>query len=155
MEKQKLGWGAAHLVPEGAPAAWGARLIITQSGDVDMVHDRQHALVEGRRVKVDIYPLLRRDGSRIRMATKVTHPDGRVLHFVERLPKRAAIAQATKHFDLADAVADFQAARIEKYEFYARTADYPAAQVASAADIPIDVVLDRRRYLRQLAEMTL
>lgn len=37
----KLGWGARDLVPEEAKAAWGARLIITQSGDVDIVHDRQ------------------------------------------------------------------------------------------------------------------
>jgi hypothetical protein len=41
---QKLGWGAAALVPEGAKAAWGARMIITQSGDVDLVYDRQHAV---------------------------------------------------------------------------------------------------------------
>ena len=42
--KEKLGWGAAHLVPENASAAWGARLIITQAGDVDIVGDRQHAV---------------------------------------------------------------------------------------------------------------
>jgi hypothetical protein len=42
--QEKLGWGAAHLVPEGAKAAWGARLIVTQTGDVDIVHDRQHAV---------------------------------------------------------------------------------------------------------------
>jgi hypothetical protein len=41
---EKLGWGAAHLVPAEAPAAWGARLIVMQSGDVDMVGNRQHAI---------------------------------------------------------------------------------------------------------------
>jgi hypothetical protein len=42
--QEKLGWGAANLVPDNAQAAWGARLIITQTGDVDIVHDRQHAV---------------------------------------------------------------------------------------------------------------
>jgi hypothetical protein len=42
--QEKLGWGAAHLLPDNATAAWGARLIITQTGDVDIVHDRQHAV---------------------------------------------------------------------------------------------------------------
>jgi hypothetical protein len=36
-----LGFGLSAAVPENAPAAWGARLIVTQSGDVDLVPDRQ------------------------------------------------------------------------------------------------------------------
>lgn len=39
--REKLGWGAERLVPEEAPAAWGARLIVTQTGQVDMLGDRQ------------------------------------------------------------------------------------------------------------------
>lgn len=39
----KLAFGATQLVPDDAPAAWGARLIVTRSGDVDMLHDRQSA----------------------------------------------------------------------------------------------------------------
>jgi hypothetical protein len=57
--REKLGWGAAHLVPENAPAAWGARLIVTQTGDVDIVGDRQHAV--GAEDDIDI--LLNRLGN--------------------------------------------------------------------------------------------
>jgi hypothetical protein len=41
---QKLGWGAAELVPQGAKAAWGARMIIGQDGRAELVGDRQHAV---------------------------------------------------------------------------------------------------------------
>lgn len=34
-------WGLAHVVPEDAIAAWGARLIVTQDGDTDLLGDRQ------------------------------------------------------------------------------------------------------------------
>jgi hypothetical protein len=34
-------WGQSHVVPEDAIAAWGARMIVTQQGDVDMLPDRQ------------------------------------------------------------------------------------------------------------------
>jgi hypothetical protein len=50
--QEKLGWGAAHLVPENVPAAWGARLIVTQTGDVDIVHDRQHAIGDSKSIQV-------------------------------------------------------------------------------------------------------
>jgi hypothetical protein len=100
-------------------------------------------------MKVDSYPLHAANGARIRMATKVEDSQGRVLHFLERVPRREAIAQAASHFELADAVSAFHNGEMEKYPFYAATAKFPAAQVASAAGIPLDVVLDRRRYLQQ------
>lgn len=34
-------WGLAHVVPDNALAAWGARLIVTQDGGVDFLWDRQ------------------------------------------------------------------------------------------------------------------
>lgn len=34
-------WGLTYVVPDDAIAAWGARLIVTQDGHVDMVPDRQ------------------------------------------------------------------------------------------------------------------
>lgn len=34
-------WGLGYVVPEDAIAAWGARLIVTQAGDVDILWDRQ------------------------------------------------------------------------------------------------------------------
>lgn len=37
----KPAWGLAYVVPPDAIAAWGARLIVTQDGDVDMLPDRQ------------------------------------------------------------------------------------------------------------------
>ena len=33
-------WGLPHVVPDDAIAAWGARLIVTQQGAVDLVPDR-------------------------------------------------------------------------------------------------------------------
>lgn len=33
-----------YRVPDGVTAAWGARLIVTQDGDVDLVYDRQDAV---------------------------------------------------------------------------------------------------------------
>lgn len=33
-------WGSPNVVPEGAIAAWGARLIVTQDGQVDLLWDR-------------------------------------------------------------------------------------------------------------------
>lgn len=41
---EKLAWGANDLLPEGVPAAWGARLIVGQDGYVDLVPDRQDAV---------------------------------------------------------------------------------------------------------------
>lgn len=34
-------YGLAYVVPDDAIAAWGARLIVTQQGDVDFLPDRQ------------------------------------------------------------------------------------------------------------------
>lgn len=39
---------------------------------------------------------------------------------------------------------------IEKYEFYWATRFYSAERVAKAARVDVEVVRDRRRYLRQL-----
>lgn len=33
-------WGLPYVVPEDAIAAWGARLIVTQTGEVDTLPDR-------------------------------------------------------------------------------------------------------------------
>ena len=44
--------------------------------------------------KVETYRLVASNGRHIRLATKVTLADGRVVKFMERMPKRAAIAQA-------------------------------------------------------------
>lgn len=38
-----LKWGYNNL-PEGVTAAWGARVIITQLGEVDLLHDRQSVI---------------------------------------------------------------------------------------------------------------
>lgn len=43
---------------------------------------------------VETYPLTAANGRHIRQATKVTFPDGRVVKFGERVPKRMAIQQA-------------------------------------------------------------
>ena len=50
-ERRKI-WGASWLVPDEAPAAWGARLIVTQTGDVDMLPDRQNAVGDDDAVSV-------------------------------------------------------------------------------------------------------
>jgi hypothetical protein len=34
-------WGLKYVVPDNAIAAWGARTIVTQQGDVDFLPDRQ------------------------------------------------------------------------------------------------------------------
>lgn len=47
-------------------------------------------------------------------------------------------------------VARWSAGEIDKFEFDAATARYPALQVARVADVPVEVVRKRRRYLRQL-----
>lgn len=44
----QLDFGLNEMVPEGAPVAWGARLIVTQDGCVDLPPDRQGAAGEGR-----------------------------------------------------------------------------------------------------------
>lgn len=41
MNAVKPRWGLHHVVPDSAIAAWGARLIVTQDGEVDMLPDRQ------------------------------------------------------------------------------------------------------------------
>lgn len=38
-----LRFGANQYIPDGLKAAWGARLIVSQGGMVDLVHDRQDA----------------------------------------------------------------------------------------------------------------
>lgn len=44
----RLPFGLSEAIPEGVTAAWGARLIVTQDGDVDLPSDRQGAAGEGR-----------------------------------------------------------------------------------------------------------
>jgi hypothetical protein len=51
---------------------------------------------------------------------------------------------------LERAVRLFNIGAMGKYEFYHATRHYSAKQVAEASGIDIDVVRDRRRYLRQL-----
>ena len=41
---------------------------------------------------------------------------------------------------------------VDKFEFYARTKGYAAQRVADITGIDVDVIKDRRRYLRQLAK---
>jgi hypothetical protein len=50
-----LQFGYNRGLPPGRTVAWGARLIVTQSGGVDMLHDRQGAIGpdEPRRRLVD------------------------------------------------------------------------------------------------------
>jgi hypothetical protein len=50
-----LQFGYNRGLPPGRTVAWGARLIVTESGDVDMLHDRQGAIGpdEPRRRLVD------------------------------------------------------------------------------------------------------
>jgi hypothetical protein len=50
------------------------------------------------------------------------------------------------YFDL------WQRGTVEKFEFYHRTRGYAAQRVADITGIDIDVIRDRRRYLRQLAK---
>jgi hypothetical protein len=40
----RLQFGYNRGLPPGRTVAWGARLIVTQSGSVDLVHDRQAAI---------------------------------------------------------------------------------------------------------------
>lgn len=44
----KLRWGLSRAVPDDATAAWGARLIVTQQGGVDFVHDRMDRQGDGK-----------------------------------------------------------------------------------------------------------
>lgn len=46
--------------------------------------------------------------------------------------------------------AQFEAGEIDKFDFYDATMNYPAKLVADVSGININVVKDRRRYLRQL-----
>jgi hypothetical protein len=39
-----LEFGYRRGLPAGRTVAWGARLIVTQAGDVDLIHDRQDAI---------------------------------------------------------------------------------------------------------------
>ena len=48
-DQPKLKWGYSVAVPEGAKAAWGARLILEQNADTqggDLLHDRQDSFYE-------------------------------------------------------------------------------------------------------------
>jgi hypothetical protein len=45
-------------------------------------------------MKVENYNLISTGGKHIRIATKVTFPSGRVVKFIEKLPKEEAIRQA-------------------------------------------------------------
>ena len=47
-------------------------------------------------MKVTEYNLKSKNGRHIRRATKVTFPDGYEVRFIERMPKGAAIKQATE-----------------------------------------------------------
>lgn len=42
-QKPFLQFGANGMIPDGTPAAWGARLIVKQDGYTDFVPDRQSA----------------------------------------------------------------------------------------------------------------
>lgn len=53
---------------------------------------------------------------------------------------------------LRELAASWEAKEIDKFEFYDATKGYRAELVAKVADIPVHVVRDRRRYLRQLAK---
>lgn len=44
MTIERLEWGLTGAVPAGSTAAWGARLIVTQDGYVDLVPDRMGAV---------------------------------------------------------------------------------------------------------------
>jgi hypothetical protein len=50
--------------------------------------------MEQQAAKVETYNLLSRDGKNIRQATKVAFPDGVVVKFIDKLPKKEAIKQA-------------------------------------------------------------
>lgn len=45
---EKLEWGQHELVPTDARTAWGARLLVTQDGQVDVVPDRMGCAGEDR-----------------------------------------------------------------------------------------------------------
>jgi hypothetical protein len=47
----------------------------------------------------------------------------------------------------------WDAGEIEKYEFYASTMGYTVTQIYEVTGIDPWVILDRRRYLRQLSKM--
>lgn len=53
----KLSFGFSEGVPEHVERAWGARLIVTQDGYVDFVHDRQS--FSGNGAEDELLPLLR------------------------------------------------------------------------------------------------
>lgn len=44
MSEQRLQFGYNNGLPENVTCAWGARWIITQSGDVDQVYNRQDSI---------------------------------------------------------------------------------------------------------------
>jgi hypothetical protein len=48
--------------------------------------------------------------------------------------------------------ARWERGEIDKFEFYAATMDHRVSTVVEATGIPAEVIQDRRRYLRQLAE---
>ena len=49
--------------------------------------------------RVETYVLKRGDGTKIRQATRVISPQGKVIHFMEKMPKRSAIKQARRFVD--------------------------------------------------------
>jgi hypothetical protein len=52
---------------------------------------------------------------------------------------------------VATLLADWETHRISKYEFYGETICHTPKLIAEVTGIDIDVIKDRRRYLRQLA----
>jgi hypothetical protein len=64
------------------------------------------------------------------------------------------VAVRSKETKLEKHVRLFKAGAIDKFEFFSATMNYTATQVAEKSGIDHGVVLDRRRYLRQLANQT-
>jgi hypothetical protein len=62
------------------------------------------------------------------------------------------VAVRSKETKLEKHVRLFNAGAIDKFEFFSATMNYSSKLVAELSEIDHGVVLDRRRYLRQLAE---
>lgn len=52
---------------------------------------------------------------------------------------------------LAALVEEFFTGKISKFDFYSATKNYKLQAISDAAGISVDVIKDRRRYLRQIA----
>jgi hypothetical protein len=85
---------------------------------------------------VDTYRLTAANGRHIRMATRVTFPDGEVVTFLERLGKRAAIAQAIE--EVISRRGDFESIGRQAYRNGESAAPALNARVQAAiADLPV------------------